>query len=67
MWGYYDYKPKKKPRDPNIQLAKLRKKNPNIQPIAVDGKLAKSWWAQSWNKNLEGYADYSNRIGRANS
>ena len=67
MWDYYSYKPKKKPRDPNIQLAKLRKKNPDIQPVVAEGKLAKSWWAQAWNKNLEGYADYANRIGRGRS
>ena len=67
MWNYYSYKPKKPPRDPRAQIEKLRKKNPNIRPVVVEGKLAASWWAQSWNKNLEGYADYSNRIGRGRS
>ena len=67
MWGYYDYKPRKAPPSPAAQLAKLRKKNPDIQPVVIDGKLAKSWWAQAWNKNLEGYADYENRIGRGRS
>jgi uncharacterized Zn finger protein len=66
MWDYY-YKPRKKPPNPAVQIAKLRKKNPNIQPIVIDGKLAKSWWAQAWNLNLESYADYSNRIGRGRS
>jgi len=65
MWDYYSKK--KKPRDPVKQLEKLRKKNPDMQPVAVSGKLAKSWWAQAWNENLEGYADYSNRIGRGRS
>ena len=59
MWDYYDYKPKKKPPNPAIQIEKLRKKNPGIQPVIIEGKLANSWWAQSWNRNLEGYADYS--------
>ena len=67
MWEYYDYRPKKASPDPAKQLEKLRKKNPNIQPVVIEGKLAKTWWAQAWNKNLEGYADYSNRIGRGRS
>ena len=68
MWDYYySYKPKKKPQDPIKQIEKLRKKNPNIQPVIIEGKLANTWWAQAWNKNLEGYADYSNRIGRGKS
>jgi uncharacterized Zn finger protein len=67
MWDYYDYKPRKAPPDPAKKLEKLRKKNPDIQPVIIDGKLAKSWWAQAWNRNLEGYADYANRIGRGRS
>ena len=68
MWGYYNYS-QSKPLDPSIALEKLRKKNPHIQPIIIKGKgkSAKSWWAQAWNKNLESYADYSNRIGRGRS
>ena len=66
MWDNYRYKPRK-PANPAAQLAKLRKKNPDIKPVIIDGKLAKSWWAQAWNRNLEGYADYSNRIGRGRS
>ena len=67
MWDYYNrysYRQKKAPINPAKQIEKLRKKNPNIQPVIIDGKLAKSWWAQAWNRNLEGYADYSNRMGR---
>jgi len=69
MWDYYGYKPRKsqKPKDPAAQLAKLRKKNPDIKPVVIDGKLARTWWAQAWNHNLESYADYSNRIGRGRS
>ena len=48
MWDYYSYKPKKKPLDPAKQIEKLRKKNPDIQPVIIEGKLAKSWWAQAW-------------------
>ena len=66
MWNYYGYKTGK-PKNPAETLEKLRKKNPDIKPIIIDGKLAKTWWGQAWNKNLEGYADYSNRIGRGRS
>jgi uncharacterized Zn finger protein len=65
MFDYYP--PRSKPRDPKAQIAKLRQKNPDIQPVVIEGKLAKTWWAQAWNQNLEGYADYANRIGRGRS
>lgn len=46
-------------------IEKLKKKNPDIEPIVINGtKLANTWWAIAWNKNLESYSDYSNRIGR---
>ena len=70
MWnnyGYYEYKPKKTKSELATQIEKLRKKNPNIQPVIIEGKIANTWWAQAWNKNLESYADYSNRIGRGRS
>jgi len=50
------------------KLKQLQKKNPGIRPIVIDGnKLAHTWWGKAWNKNLELYADYSNRIGRGRS
>lgn len=50
------------------KVKKLRKKIPAIQPVILPGKaLATSWWGKAWNKNLERYADYSNRIGRGRS
>lgn len=50
------------------KLKQLKKKNPDIRPIIVEGQaLAKTWWGKAWNKNLERYADYSNRIGRGRS
>ncbi|MBN4050784.1 MAG: hypothetical protein COA82_06760 [Alkaliphilus sp.] len=46
-------------------IEKLRKKNPDISPVTIEGrKIAKTWWGEAWNKNLEKYADYSNRIER---
>jgi len=50
------------------KLKQLKKKNPGIQPIVLEGSaIAKTWWGKEWNKNLERYADYSNRIGRGRS
>jgi len=47
------------------QLEKIKKKNPGISPVLIAGtKIADTWWGKAWNNNLEGYADYSNRIGR---
>jgi uncharacterized Zn finger protein len=41
---------------------------PNIAPVVLEGNtLARTWWGKSWNKILERYADYSNRIGRGKS
>ena len=50
------------------KLAQLKKKRPDIAPVVIEGTiLARTWWGKSWNKNLERYADYSNRIGRGKS
>ncbi|MDR1133892.1 MAG: hypothetical protein LBL05_06980 [Synergistaceae bacterium] len=72
MWDYYGYKPYKpvaeKKAEAQRKLAKLRKKNPNISPIIIEGKkIAVTWWGTAWNKNLESYADYANRMGRGRS
>ena len=67
MWTSYGNKKKKKPQDPAKQIEKLRKKDAEIQPVLINGKLGKTWWGNAWNKNLESYADYSNRIGRGRS
>jgi len=46
-------------------LAKMQKKNPDLQPVIIEGRtIARNWWGKTWNTNLESYADYSNRIGR---
>ena len=65
-WGFYEYVPvAKKKRNAEKDLAKLRKKNPDIKPVIINGrKIAVTWWGMAWNENLEGYADYANRIGR---
>lgn len=70
--GYWDY-----PRYVTVaekkakaakKLKQLKKKNPDIKPIHIKGKLiARTWWGKSWNQNLERYADYINRIERGRS
>ncbi len=50
------------------QIAKLKKKNPDLKPVLIEGRtIASHWWGKSWNLNLESYADYANRIGRGKS
>ncbi len=50
------------------KLAQLKKKNPHISPIEIKvSAIARTWWGKAWNRNLEAYADYKNRIGRGRS
>jgi len=68
-YGYPEYVPvAKKKEKAQKSIEKLRKKNPGISPVIIDGNvIAKKWWGKAWNKNLESYADLSNRIGRGRS
>ena len=70
-WGYeyFNYEPVSvKKEAAQKALSKLMKKNPDTAPVIIDGKkIAKTWWGIAWNKNLESYADYSNRIGRGSA
>lgn len=63
---YYQYRPEKR-EDPDARSGTSKKNSKDFNPVTINGKLASSWWAQSWNENLESYADYSNRIGRGRS
>jgi uncharacterized Zn finger protein len=48
--------------------AKLLKKGVDVQPIVLNGHtIAHTWWGKAWNRNLERYADYSNRLPRGRS
>lgn len=50
------------------QIEELRKENPNLAPIIIAGRaIAHTWWGKAWNKNLEIYADYENRLARGRS
>lgn len=70
--SYYGYAPyvsvAEKRAKADKMIAKLRKKNPDLQPVIIDGRtIAASWWGKAWNRNLESYADYENRISRGKS
>ena len=68
-YGYPKYvSTAEKKRKAQKAAATQKKKNPEIDPIVIKGnKLATTWWGKAWNKNLESYADYENRIGRGRS
>jgi uncharacterized Zn finger protein len=68
-WGYPKYvSVGQKMARAEKKLKQLRKKMPDIRPVILTGNsLARTWWAKSWNDNLERYADYDNRIGRGRS
>lgn len=66
--SFYQRYPKRKKKNPAKELLKLQKERPNARPVVVSRqKLAKTWWGQTWNKNLERYSDYSNRLPRGRS
>src|SRR5471030_2639087 len=69
FYGYPEYVPvAKKKENAKKSIEKLKKKNPNISPVIIEGKsIADKWWGKAWNKNLESYADLSNRIVRGRS
>ncbi len=47
------------------EIAKLRKKGENIQPVEIEGRMiARSFWGKGWCSHLESFGDYSNRLPR---
>ena len=47
---------------------KMAKKGVVLEPVIIEGRtISRTWWGQSWVKNLERYADYSNRLPRGRS
>jgi uncharacterized Zn finger protein len=70
--GYYGYgeyvSVAEKKAKAQKQIAKLRKKDPHVSPVVIEGrKIAATWWGMAWCTNLESYADYKNRIGRGSA
>jgi len=47
------------------ELEGLRKKGYPVSPVVLEGRaIARTFWGQSWCRNLERYSDYSNRLPR---
>ena len=70
--GWYDYGeyvPVARKKEKAVkEIEKLRKKDADLSPVIIEGrKITKTWWGNAWCKNLECYADFSNRIGRGSA
>lgn len=50
-----------------LRAAEKLGRQQSLDPVAISGPLAATWWGKAWNQNLEGYADYSNRLPRGRS
>jgi hypothetical protein len=66
---YYDWRPyvpvHARRQKAEREMARFRKKGQPVSPVVVEGRtIAKTFWGQSWCRNLEGYSDYSNRLPR---
>ena len=47
------------------EMDRLLKKGHAVSPVVIAGRaIAKTFWGQSWCRNLERYSDYSNRLPR---
>lgn len=70
--SYYDYAPyvsvAEKRKKAEVKLAKLRKNNPSLSPVVLNGKkISSSFWGKAWCENLERYRDYEHRLPRGRS
>ena len=46
-------------------IANLQRSGHVIRPVEIDGrKIARTFWGESWCRNLEAYSDYANRLPR---
>jgi uncharacterized Zn finger protein len=46
-------------------MERLRKQGHDIAPVVIEGRaIAKTFWGESWCRNLERYSDYANRLPR---
>lgn len=67
MWyGFRPYVPVHvRRRQAEREMERIRKKGQAVSPVIVEGRtIAKTFWGQSWCRNLERYSDYSNRLPR---
>ncbi len=51
-----------------VMVKRLKAEGEILHPIAANGKnIAKSFWGQAWNRNIESYQDYESRLPRGRS
>lgn len=70
--SFYEYTPyvsvAQRREKADRKIRQMKKKDKDLSPVLIEGRtMAKNWWGKAWNRNLEGYADYSNRISRGKS
>ena len=70
--SFYEYTPyvsvAERREKADRKIRQMKKKDKDLSPVLIEGRtMAKNWWGKAWNRNLEGYADYSNRISRGKS
>ncbi len=47
------------------KIATLQRSGRAISPVDIDGRtIARTFWGESWCRNLEAYSDYANRLPR---
>lgn len=47
------------------EIAKLKKSGRVVNPVEIEGRtIARTFWGESWCRNLEAYSDYANRLPR---
>jgi uncharacterized Zn finger protein len=52
-------------RQAALAIERFRKKGQESSPVVIEGRtIARTFWGQSWCRNLERYSDYSNRLPR---
>jgi uncharacterized Zn finger protein len=68
-FGWGEYVPVSKKREKAQKLiAQLKKKNPNLSPVVIEGKkITTTWWGKAWCDNLVSYRDYENRLSRGSA
>ncbi len=66
-WGDYVSVAEKR-RRAEKKVAELKKQGRSISPVNIEGrKIARSFWGQSWCRNLERYSDFESRLPRGRS
>jgi len=68
-FGWNEYIPVAQKREQAQKLiAKLKKKDPDVSPVIIEGKkITTTWWGKAWCDNLISYRDYENRLPRGSA